>query len=103
MGSDLYDSQSSQVSQDVLRIERGRKTKDHRKLEKDAPKNPNHRSGPIIKRRALYPIALHGRFHTKERALKSQFSDTLLGEPFAMYRMSVIKSTAAPSIPNPLK
>src|SRR5467141_1375622 len=36
VGTDLYDSQSFEVSQDMLRIKRGRK-KDHRKLEKDAP------------------------------------------------------------------
>jgi hypothetical protein len=38
----------------------------------------------------VYPIALHGRFRTKERALKSQFSDTLLAvERAYMHRLEM--------------
>jgi hypothetical protein len=36
VGIDLHDSQSSEVSQDMLRIKRGRKKKEDEKLEKDA-------------------------------------------------------------------
>ena len=36
MGIDLHDSQSSEVSQDMLRIKPGRKKKEDGKLEKDA-------------------------------------------------------------------
>ena len=49
-----------------------------RKSENDAPEHPNHRSGPIVSRRALYRIALYGRFARRNQASKSQFSDELL-------------------------
>src|ERR1019366_5570123 len=76
--ADLYDSQCSQVSQDVLRIERGRKTKRLSEAGTRCSRDPNHRSGPIIRRRTRYRIAQHGRFRTKDRAAKNKFSDTLL-------------------------
>jgi hypothetical protein len=78
VGADLYDSQCSQVSQDVLRIERGRKTKRLSEAGTRCSRDPNHRSGPIIRRRTRYRIAQHGRFRTKDRAAKNKFSDTLL-------------------------
>src|SRR6266403_2342533 len=70
VGTDLHDSQSSEASQDMLRMKRERKTKRRWGVGKDAPEYANQSSGPIISRRALYRIALCGRFRTKDRSQK---------------------------------
>src|SRR5450432_1238667 len=51
VGSGLYDTQSPEVSQDILRIKRGRNTtvNGYGKLKTDAPEHTNPRSGPTIK------------------------------------------------------
>jgi hypothetical protein len=54
----------------MLRINEKERLNEDGKLENDAPEYANHRSGPIISRRALYRIALCGRFRTKDRSQK---------------------------------
>jgi hypothetical protein len=50
------------------------------------PEIPIIEAALSFRRRTRYRIALHGRFRTKDRAAKSQFSDTLLDEVSVMLK-----------------
>jgi hypothetical protein len=51
-------------------MKREERVKEEGKLENDAPEYANHRSVPIIRRRARYRIALSGTLRAKDRPQK---------------------------------
>jgi hypothetical protein len=80
VGTDLHDSQSSEVSQDVFWIKRGRSAKEYPKLQGNTPEPLNHRSGPLITGPAQHRVEPLGLIRAKDPASQLKFSDKLLGE-----------------------